>query len=169
MKLKCLSRIRGGLSAAALAWVWLAPMAWGQVSNTVVGSSTNSATNQLGGVGTGLSSSSDIAGSIVRMLGALAIVFAVFFLGVWLFRNWQVILRQRGTAPKLKVLEVKSLGTRQTLFVVGYERQRFLISSSTAGIALVTELPEAGEEPPQPAGTPPPFAEALLKVMSRKK
>ena len=161
-------RICSGFLATALAWTWLAPVALGQATNVAVGLGTNAAVNSTGSLGAGLSSSSDITGSIIRMLGALAIVITVFLLGVWLFRNWQMVLRQRGTAPKLKVLEVKSLGSRQALYVVGYERQRFLLSSSAAGMTLLTELPEAEEEPPLAPGVPSPFAQALLKVLKRK-
>lgn len=103
------------------------------------------------------------------MLGALAIVFAIFFCGVWLFRNWQGLLRQRGAAPKLRVLEMKSLGARQALYVVGYERQRFLVSASPAGVTLLTPLPEGPEEPAQgTAAGAVPFADVLLKVLNKK-
>jgi flagellar biogenesis protein FliO len=113
-------------------------------------------------------SSSSVLVTIFRMLGALAIVFAVFFCGVWLFRNWQGLLRQRGVAPKLRVMEFKSLGTRQALYVVAYERQRFLISSSSAGVALVTSLPEADDETVSAVTHAPTFADALLKVLNKK-
>ena len=113
-------------------------------------------------------SSSSVLVTIFRMTGALAIVFAVFFCGVWLFRNWQGLLRQRGVAPKLRVMEFKSLGTRQALYVVAYERQRFLISSSSAGVALLTPLPEADEEPVSAVTHAPTFADALLKVLNKK-
>ena len=140
---------RGALALALLA---CAPAAWAQKAEAqAVGPSSDS-----------------ILASIFRMLGALAIVFAIFFLGVWLFRNWQGLLRQRGVAPRLRVLEMKSLGARQALYVVAYERQRFLISTSSAGVALVTTLGESSEEIPQGPAGPTPFADALMKVLNRK-
>lgn len=113
-------------------------------------------------------SSASVLGSIIRMLGALAIVFAIFFLGVWLFRNWQVLLRQKGMAPKLRVLEFKSLGARQALYVVAYERQRFLISTSPAGVTLLTALPDGGDVTETPSLGAPAFADVLLKALNKK-
>lgn len=83
--------------------------------------------------------------SILRVFGALILVLAIFLGGVWLFRNWQRLAVQRGRAPKLNVLEVRSLGGRQALYVIGYERERFLLSSSSTGVNLVTHLPSAEE------------------------
>jgi len=108
-----------------------------------------------------------ILAPLIRMIGSLALVFAILFLGVWIFRNWQSMLRRGGVAPRLRVLEVKSLGARQALYVVGYERQRFLIASSPAGIVILSPLPDAPEasaEAPVPA---PSFADALQKVLGK--
>ncbi len=104
--------------------------------------------------------------SLLRVMGALAIVFAVLFGGAWLFRNWQRLAVRNGRAPKLNVLEVKSLGARHALYVVGYERQRFLLSSAPGGISMLTALPEAeetGEDPSLPA---PSFADTLARALS---
>jgi flagellar biogenesis protein FliO len=108
--------------------------------------------------------------SILRVLGALALVVALFFGGVWLFRNWQRLSVRRGSAPKLSVIEVKSLGQRQALFVVGYEKQRMLVATSPAGVSLLGHLPEAELETAKEP-TPAPrlsFAEALQHVLSAK-
>lgn len=111
-----------------------------------------------------------VAPSVVRMLGALALVFALLLGGVWLVRNWQRFAVRRGLAPKLNVLEVKLLGGRQALYVIGYEQQRMLISTSPNGVALLTHLPTA-ENPPEGGSAPPPppnFAQALLLAVGRK-
>lgn len=107
--------------------------------------------------------------SMVRLLGALALVFALLFFGVWLFRNWQRLLIRRNGPAKLHILEVKSLGPRQAIYLVGYEKQRFLISSSPEGINLLTPLPEAQTDaaPPLP-GASPSFSDVLHKVLNRK-
>ncbi|HYG33441.1 MAG TPA: flagellar biosynthetic protein FliO, partial [Clostridia bacterium] len=71
--------------------------------------------------------------------------------------------------PKLNVLEVRSLGPRHALYVIGYEQQRFLLSSAPTGISMLANLPPATEaeaEPPAPA--PPSFADALAKALSPK-
>ena len=109
----------------------------------------------------------EVGASVVRVLGGLVFVLALFFGGVWLVRNWQRVVVQRGQAPKLHVLEVKSLGQRNALYVIGYEQQRLLLSSSPTGVTLLSHLPnaEAGEATNP---TPPNFAEALQQVLTRK-
>ena len=120
-----------------------------------------------------------LAVSFLRLLGALAFVLACFFVGVWLFRNGQRMARNSGRGPRLNVLEVKSLGHRQSLYVVGYEQQRFLISSTPGGVALVTHLPAAESESPAviPAVPAVPslplsrftFVDALQSVLTRSR
>lgn len=83
--------------------------------------------------------------SLLRVMGALALVIALFLAGVWLFRNWQRFTARRGVAPKLAVLEARPLGPRQSLYVVGYQNQRLLVAASPAGIALLTHLPDADD------------------------
>jgi len=83
------------------------------------------------------------ASSLFRVLGALALVIAIFFGGTWLFRNWQRVASAKGQAPKLNILETKSLGQRHAIFVVGYEQQRLLIASSPSGVTMLTTLPAA--------------------------
>ena len=88
--------------------------------------------------------------AIIRMMGALAIVLALFFAGLWIFRNWQRLAGRQGRVPKLTVLEAKSLGQRHTLYVIGYEQQRLLVAASPAGVSLLSSLPD-GLPVPQPA------------------
>ena len=112
----------------------------------------------------------DPSASLVRVFGALILVIAVFLGGVWLFRNWQRLATQKSGGAKLNLLEVKSLGQRQSLYVVGYQQQRMLLASSPAGITLVSHLPEADEaEAAAPAAAPKMnFAEAFQQVLNRK-
>ena len=106
--------------------------------------------------------------SLLRIFGALVLVLALFLAGVWLFKHWQRLTLSRGRPPKLNLLEIKALGNRHALYVVGYEQQRLLIASSPAGVTLLTHLPEgdASETPVTP--TPPSFARALQQVMGAK-
>lgn len=107
--------------------------------------------------------------SFIRVLGALAVVIGIFLAGVWLYKNWQRLTIQRGRAPKLNVLETRPLGGRQALYVVGYEQERFLVASSTAGVSLLTPLPDADEpEPIAKASPAPSFAQALTQVLKGK-
>lgn len=117
----------------------------------------------------------DTTGSMIRVLGALGIVFAVFFGGIWIFRNWQRLLVNRGAAPRLNVLEARSIGNRQSILVVGYGEQRLLIGAAPSGITLLSHLPgeesaEADESPvPARIGTNPSFVEAFQKVLTGKR
>ncbi len=113
--------------------------------------------------------------SVVRVLGAFALVLGVFFGGVWLFKNWQRLALQRGHTPKLSVLETRSLGGRHSIFVIGYEAERFLIASSPAGVNLLSHLPAAAGDAGGPAApdktppAPPSFAQALTQVLKGNK
>jgi flagellar biogenesis protein FliO len=111
---------------------------------------------------------SDAGSSVLRLFGALVLVIGIFLAGVWLFRNWQRFAIRKGGAPRLNVIEVKSLGQRQAIYVVGYEQQRILLASSPAGVTLLTHLPEAEPQVlPEPARQPS-FAEAFRQVLTRK-
>jgi flagellar biogenesis protein FliO len=125
----------------------------------------------LAGISPAPSLMPNAAGSVFRVFGALVFVIGIFLGGVWLFKNWQRVSGQRGRTPKLNVLETRSLGGRQALYVVGYEQERFLIASSPAGISLLSELPAASgaDEPAAPAGAvAPSFAQALSQVLKGK-
>jgi flagellar biogenesis protein FliO len=112
----------------------------------------------------------DMTSSTIRVFGALIFVIALFLAGVWLFRNWQRIAVRKGVAPKLNILEVKSLGQRQAIYVVGYQQQRMLLGSSPAGITLLSHLPAPDEDEPAevPATTKMSFGDALQQVLNRK-
>ncbi len=113
----------------------------------------------------------DIGASLGRVMLALAVVLGVFLGGVWLFRNWQRLVVQRGRAPRLNVLEVRSLGGRHALYVVGYEQERFLIAASPAGVHLVSHL-QPGAEEAAPAKKEAPsqlsFAQSLAQMLKGK-
>jgi flagellar biogenesis protein FliO len=106
--------------------------------------------------------------SLIRVFGALFLVLALFLGGVWMFRNWQRFATPNGRAPKLNVLEVRSLGGRQALYVIGYEKERYLLSSSQTGVNLVTHLPPADDVPATAAETPQPamaFSQVLTQML----
>ena len=86
-----------------------------------------------------------VGGSVVRIMAALAFVIALFLGGVWLFKNWHRVTRTRSQS-RLHILEVRSIGPRQALLVVGYDHQRFLVAAAPAGVSLVSGLPDATEK-----------------------
>jgi len=113
--------------------------------------------------------------SIIRVVGALALVLGIFFGGVWLFRNWQRLTIQRGRAPRLNVLETRPLGGKHALYVIGYDQERFLLSASPTGVTLITHLPQATEKDSAESSSttttqaaPPSFAQALTQVLKGK-
>ncbi len=88
----------------------------------------------------------DAGPSLLRVLGALALVLGLFLGGVWVFRNGRQLALRRGRAPRLNVLETRSLGGRQAVFVVGYDQERFLLGASPSGISLLSHLPAETEQ-----------------------
>lgn len=94
----------------------------------------------------------DASFSVIRVFGALVLVLGLFLGGVWLFKNWQRLALQRGRPSQLQILEMKALGGKHALYVVGYQQQRLLLASSPQGVALVSHLPaaEPGELAPGP-------------------
>ncbi|MGE3310449.1 MAG: FliO/MopB family protein [Limisphaerales bacterium] len=87
-----------------------------------------------------------IGPSLARVLGAFAFVLLLFFGGVWVTRNWRRFGPRSAGIPDLRVLEVRSLGGRQSIFVVGYRNQRMLLASAPTGVTLLSHLPEAEVE-----------------------
>jgi len=111
----------------------------------------------------------EVGPSVLRILGALALVIGIFLGGVWLFRNWQRLALQRGHRPKLNIVETRPLGGRQALYVVGYEQGRFLIASSPSGVSLLSHLPDASAEETLPGEkNSPAFSLALAQMLKGK-
>ena len=83
---------------------------------------------------------STAVGSLVRMMGNLAIVFAVLIGALWLYRRWQRLLVQRTPPGGLRVVDAKNLGQRVGVYVVAYRHQQFLIGVSPSGVSLLSPL-----------------------------
>jgi flagellar biogenesis protein FliO len=108
--------------------------------------------------------------SAIRALGALALVLAIFFGGIWLFRNGQRLAWRKTGEPRLAILESRPLGNRFALYVVGYDQQRMLIGSSPAGISLLSQLPPSAEAQTEPIAPPKgaSFTQCLQQVLRQK-
>jgi len=159
-------RERNSISKSANRWQWLT-FALAFITTSAFAADTNAP------VKIEVPALPDAGPSIVRVLGALALVLGIFFGGVWLYRNWQRLTIQRGRAPKLNVLETRPLGGKHALYVIGYEQERFLLSASPTGVSLITHLPAAEKDSPETtttdtSQTPPSFAQALTKVLKGK-
>ena len=92
----------------------------------------------------------DASFSVIRVFGALVLVLGLFLGGVWVFKNWQRLTLQRGRPSQLQIVEMKALGGKHALYVVGYQQQRLLLASSPTGVSLVSHLPNADAPEPQP-------------------
>lgn len=111
----------------------------------------------------------DVGASFFRVVGGLVLVIGIFLGGVWFFKNWQRISARQGAAPKLNILESRSLGARQGVVVVGYDKQRFLVATSAAGVTLLSHLPDAEiSETENAKSAPMPFAQAFAQVLKGK-
>ncbi len=113
----------------------------------------------------------NVSASFIRVIGALALVLGVFLGGIWVFKNWQRLTQRNGSTPKLNILESRSLGARQGVFVIGYDKQRFLVAAAPTGINLLSHLPDAeisDAETPEKTSAPMPFAQALATVLKGK-
>lgn len=109
--------------------------------------------------------------SLLRVMSSLAIVIGVFLGGAWLFKNWRRISMPGARQPKLNILESRSLGARQAIVVIGYEKQRFLVTTAPTGVNLLTHLPDASEDEiagSEKAAAPLPFVQALAEVLKKK-
>ncbi|MBC8244413.1 MAG: FliO/MopB family protein [Verrucomicrobia bacterium] len=80
--------------------------------------------------------------SLVQLIGMLLLVLGLFAAFAWAVKRWRLLPQLRGAQNRLQILEVRSLGQRNSLMVVGYEEQRFLIGTSNAGLKLISQLPE---------------------------
>ncbi|MGC9036616.1 MAG: FliO/MopB family protein [Verrucomicrobiia bacterium] len=87
----------------------------------------------------------DVSGSILRLFGAFIFVIGLFLIGAWFFKNWRGVIATEGRKSHLKIIEVKHIGSRQALFVVGYKSKRMLIGVSQSNINLVSNLPDDDE------------------------
>jgi flagellar protein FliO/FliZ len=113
----------------------------------------------------------DTGPSLLRVLGAFSLVLGLFLAGVWLVRNGRLANFGRGRGARLRVVESRSLGARQALYVVAYGQEQFLIGSTPAGINLVSHLssPADPEEPVASAVPAMSFPVALAQVLRGEK
>jgi flagellar biogenesis protein FliO len=94
------------------------------------------------------------------------LITALCFVGAWLLRNWQRFALRNPRGARLAILEVRPLGQRHALYVVGYERERLLLSASPTGVTLLCHLPPAVEaEPVEAVPAPAGFADTLAKAL----
>ena len=82
--------------------------------------------------------------SLLQLLGMLLLVLGVFGASAWAVKRWKLLPQLRGGQNHLQILEVRSLGQRNSLFVVEYRGRRLLIGSGNNGPRLLSALPDDG-------------------------
>ena len=82
--------------------------------------------------------------SLLQLLGMLLLVLGVFGASAWAVKRWKLLPQLRGGQNHLQILEVRSLGQRNSLFVVEYQGRRLLIGSGNNGPRLLSALPDDG-------------------------
>ncbi len=111
--------------------------------------------------------------SVVRLLGAFALVIALLLGGLWLARNGFRFNSRHQKQRELKILEVRMLGQKQSLMVVGYQDQRLLLGSAPTGVTFITRLPDLSPEEQQALETAeatpsPSFSQALQHALGQR-
>ncbi|HEY1171668.1 MAG TPA: flagellar biosynthetic protein FliO [Verrucomicrobiae bacterium] len=110
-----------------------------------------------------------LTSSLIRLVGGLFVVFGVFLGAIWLLKRAPMLGRKAGDTRKLNVMESRNLAPRQALYVIGYERQRYLVASTPTGISLLTALPAAEtDEAPSDKVTTASFTEALMQAVQKQ-
>ena len=79
----------------------------------------------------------------IQTLGAFVFVISIFILGAWLFKRSRFFALYKGRPSQLQVIESRSIGYRNNLLVVGYDRHRYLLAASSTGVNLLAALPDA--------------------------
>ena len=80
--------------------------------------------------------------SWVQLVGMLLLVLGLFAAFAWSVKRWRLLPQMRGTQNRLQILETKPLGQRNSIMVVGYGEQRFLIGTNSAGLQMLGQLPD---------------------------
>jgi flagellar biosynthetic protein FliO len=71
----------------------------------------------------------------------LLLILGLFAAFAWAVKRWKLLPQLRGGQNRLQIVEVRSLGKRNSLMVVGYGEQRFLLGASSTGLQLLSDLP----------------------------
>jgi len=108
----------------------------------------------------------DATGAVLRLFGAFVFVIGLFLIGAYLFKNWRGVIAKDFRKNNLKIVEVKHIGSRQALFVVGYKEKRMLVGVSQSNINLISHLPD--EEQPVQEDKVPPFVSIMNKLSGSK-
>jgi len=158
-----LSFKKGTVLAPRSAWVQILIVVIGLPSLAWAEATTNAFSGPLAAP-----SLPDTGPSLLRVIRELSNSLGLFLAGAWFVRNGRLSNLGRPRSARLNVLETRSLGARQSLLVVAYGTERFLIGSTPAGINLLSHLAPSAESEADPSAPPaanPSFTQALSQVL----
>lgn len=118
------------------------------------------------GAGTYSQNVPDVGGAALRLFGALIFVIGLFLIGAYFFKNWKGFVVKEGRKSQLKIIEVKHIGNRQALFVIGHNKKRMLVGVTQTNINLICQLPDEDEDIKDEER--PPFVSILNKITGAK-
>ena len=90
--------------------------------------------------------SSNLLGLTIQLFGLVLFIISIAF-AYKHCKNATCSMRSKGNqGRKIEILETKPLGNRQFLFVVAYEKEKFLLGAHPNGLQFLTRLDEACEK-----------------------
>lgn len=117
--------------------------------------------------GMGLKSADDLLASWLRMFGALVTVLSIFFMGVFLFRKYGGALQNKASQGHLKVLEYRALNQKNSMYVLDYQGEKFLVATCQQGSPVLTPLKgEPSENENFKTGDGEQFKDEIRKAMN---
>ena len=90
--------------------------------------------------GMDLKSSNDMLAAWLRMFGALITVLGIFFIGVFMFRKYGGALQNKTSQGHLKVLEYRALNQKNSVYVIDYQGESFLVATSQQGSPVLAPI-----------------------------
>ena len=84
--------------------------------------------------------------SIIRIMGGIVFACIALYAYCHLRRGINVSKRVGKDSKKLSILETRSLGNRQFLMIVAYEKEKFLLGMHPNGIQFLSKINDKNED-----------------------
>lgn len=108
----------------------------------------------------------DVGGSLVQLLGGLAVVLALLFATLWVLKR---LAAPRGEAAGLlRVVAGTAVGARERVVVVEVAGSWLVLGVAPGRVTALAELPRGTLPPPAEAGQGKDFAGWLKQMMDRR-
>jgi flagellar protein FliO/FliZ len=108
----------------------------------------------------------DVGGSLVQLLGGLAVVLALLFATLWVLKR---LAAPRGEAAGLlRVVAGTAVGARERVVVVEVAGSWLVLGVAPGRVTALAEMPRGTLPPPAEAGQGKDFASWLKQMMDRR-